>query len=403
MTIFLLMAVVLLSGCTSNDILPEGLPAPSIPSLDEISKMLPKLPFFGGEENITDNKSLSEFESTIRGDKKVNESITSKDDENLSQVVSEIKEVSEINVKPVFAQLNTSSGLWDVVFEIEFRTNIAEESGEWTITLLKSGDVVKRAKAYTSGTDDGFEGFEIKFSLSKVKEDSKYTLKIEKDVDVLQKGGSTVASYRIEKEMELSLSPSLEIADTNISCGVVEISVNHSGLLPAKINIDISFTGGEMFTKSFMVTGGGIYRVDFDSNLRSNIFDVKNGGSTIILNLEKYIRIASTPGKNASIKISSGNSIYELKLAAPNITVEREDGKLILMNGNENLPIYIDSVIEVGQKTIPVGILLCDKMEIKSSFNGRIIVVGGPNLFWDDYKERYLTKKPEIILFDGEI
>jgi|Deesub1362B_J571_1020462.scaffolds.fasta_scaffold00341_22 hypothetical protein len=329
--------------------------------------------------------------------KEVNESEKEKEREVVLQV-------SKMAIHPVYAELNKSTGRWDVVFKLEFLTNIRGEKGRWQLFLYNSEKLVDKKNIDTTEADAGIQGFKVNYAVKQVKEGEKYRIKAIKEFRFLQPGGSTAASYKIQKEIDVNFNSEVKLISSTVSCNKILYKINYTGLIPAKLSIEVKFPKKSFF-KTFRVVGGKRYDVDFDSNLNRNIFEVKNGESEIDFNLEKFLRIASTPETNAEVSLKSEKILSATKFEKPNVTVKAGTGKIMIENGNGSLPIYIDSIVlvDANAKTIPVGMLLCDRIEIESGYHGRLLVIGGPNLFWSDDKERYLTKKPEYILFDGEI
>jgi hypothetical protein len=394
--IIIIMVSILVSGCTGVEI-PLDVPfeMPSIPYLDEIVKRLPKIPFLSGEE-----EKVNETKNEVKDFKAVFEK------KNKSVKVDETEEkyapFSEIRINPIFAQQNLTSKNWDVVFEVELKTNIPEEYGEWFLSLESGDKILKRFRLYTSQKGD-FEYLNAKFSIDEAKEGSKVKLVAIREVRILQDGGGTAVSYEVRKEKEISLSSSVKFYNTTFSCPNLIMPVSFSGIVPAKISLEISMPeDNKNFVKVFRITGNESYYVDFDKTPRKSIFDVKNGNSTITLNLEKYVRIA-TPNSSAKVILSGGGAKKEISFAKPNISVERIGNNIILKNSKNSFPIYIDSISDNRGNKVVVGRILCDEMEVYFPHSGRIMVVGGANLYWDEYKERYLTKMPEYIVFTGNI
>jgi len=437
--LFLILIIpLIISGCSMPSIpdiplpdlslpLPElpnlpnlpGLPSlQSIPFLGEIAKRLPFIPH--EEEEKVNESSVSEGnESVTTHEERIDGSETEKEEKigesagvNESRKEEEIQktQISKMNVYPVYAELNRSTGIWNVVFKLQFITNIKGEEGKWQLFLYDSEGLIDKksidtVKTNVSGIDVEIEGFSVNYAVKHVKEGYKYKIKAIREVRLLQPGGSTAASYKLQKEMDVNFKSKVELLRAEVSCSNILYKINFSGLLPAKVYIEVKFSGGKTFTKTFRVVGGEEYSIDFDGNLNRGIFEVRNGESEIYLNLEKFLRIASTPESEVEIVLKSDKVLSTIKFAKPNVSVESKAGKLLIKNEKNSSPIYIDSIVLVdyNAKTIPVGTLLCDKIELDNSYHGEILVIGGPNLFWSEYKERYLTKKPEYILFRGEI
>ncbi|MBO8182998.1 MAG: hypothetical protein H0Z28_09440 [Archaeoglobus sp.] len=393
-----------------------SIPVPKLPfnpeSIPFIGDLLKKLPFFSSGEaegNVTPVN-----ESGKQGGLKANESLkpegvgkqnqTNQTNQTVpANLTKEVVKISKLIFNPLHADYNRSTGRWDVIFKLDFVTNIKEEEGSWQVFLYSDGIVDKRTLD-TVDIDDELEGFSTNYALKQVKEGENLKIKMVKEVRLLQPGGSTAASYEIEKEKEISLSSQVEVVNSKVSCGRIDFELNFSGLIPPRLTAEIKLPG-KTFSKTFRITGGESIDVNFDSNLNRDIFDVRNGKAEIHLNLEKFLRIAATPEGGGEISIKSSKVLSSLSFDKPNVTAKSESGRIILENANGSLPIYIDSIvlIEENSRSIGVGRILCDKVEVEKSYHGRILVIGGPNLFWNDYKERYQTKKPEFILFDGEI
>ncbi len=393
---------------------------PSLQSIPFVGEIVKKLPFFSHEAG-NESSGLKENESVNYVNKSVNETITEneskkiKTDENESALERikenetykksiKISKISKMRIHPVYAEFNRSTGRWNVIFQLEFLTNIGEEKGEWRLFLYNSEKLIDKRNIDTTETNGGVQGFKVNYAVKQLKEGEKYWIRAVREIELLQPGGSTAASYKIQKKIDVDFNSEVKLVRSEVSCGRVVYDINFTGLVPAKLSIEIKFPG-KSFSKTFRVVGGERYYVDFDSNLNRDIFDVRNGESEIDLNLEKYLRIASTPENNAEVVLKSDKILSTTKFERPDVSVKAEAGKIMIENGNGSLPIYIDSIVlvDANAKTIPVGRLLCDRIEIESGYHGRLLVIGGPNLFWSDYKERYLTKKPEYILFDGKI
>ncbi len=434
--ILLILPPVLISGCSSLPSPPSvslpslplsnvSIPFPSLQSIPFIGDLVKKLPFFphGNGSPLTNNESVANVNETNggkskteieiplkkRGESGINEREVEKN-ETAKPIQVPKERISRMSIHPVFAEFNRSRG-WSVIFQLEFLTNVKEEKGDWQLFLYSPERLIDKRKIDTVdvGIKNEFQGFRINYAVNHVREGEVYRIKAIREIELLQPGGSAVASYDIRKEIDVNFDSKVKFIKSEISCGEVDYSVKFTGLIPAKLSVNIRFPS-ESFSKTFRIVGGERYNINFDSNLNRSIFKVRNGESEINLNFEKYLRIASTPESDAEIVLKSDNPseiLSTIKFDRPNVSVKAEAGEIVIENRNGSLPIYIDSIVlvDANAKTIPVGRLLCNKIEIGeyNGYHGKLLVIGGPNLFWSDYRERYITKKPKYILFDGNI
>jgi|GEM_PF-1242102 hypothetical protein len=411
---------IFLSGCSA--------PSPNFPSLNDIAK---KIPFIssGDEKSNTSKNNAQNIEENRVGD---NINITtpkskasSEDSKNLEEDTVQSDEGEENTVKfepfsrlivlPDYAELNRTTGKWNVILEVLFETNLPEEFGRWELTLLnESGGVLERRLVWTAravndsdslDSSEIVERFSTKFSIKGINEGTKYKVVATGTRNVLQ-NGSVAAQYALKKEADVLIDSDVELLGIHYDCLEVEFDIRFTGLIPKKSFITVEFTGDvkKNFSKEVWLTGGEVYHVDFDSNLRGSIFNVRNGNSTIILNLEKFIRVGSTPNTEATISLENDNVIGSLKLGKLDFKVNISNGLRLIRNSTTTLPIYIDSVVFAGKETkiIPIGQILCRELTLTPTIpESKVIIIGGPNLYWDDGVKRYLTKKPDYILFEG--
>lgn len=406
----------LISGCSMPSLpsLPS-IPSPPLPelplnpeSIPFVGDLLKKLPFFSTESEDS-APNVSEWKSKeLNESRKPEANVTAESSQptfrvnQTNETASELGRLSELTVSPVYAEYNRSTGRWNVVFELKFVTNVKEEEGRWDV-FLYSDKLIDKRTLETMSIGRDFKGFSTKYAVKRLREGQELRIRMEKEVSLIQPGGSTSASYRLEKEKELNIASEVEVKGYETSCAGVDYLLNFSGLIPARLTIDVKLPG-KTFSKSFRIVGGESLNVDHDSNLNRDIFEVRNGVTEIHLDLEKFIRIAAIPGEG-EIVLKSSKVLSSITFKHPKVSAKVEGGRIVLENANGSLPIYIDSIVLVDEnfRSIGVGRILCERLWIEKSYHGRILVVGGPNLFWNDYKERYQTKKPELILFDGEI
>jgi hypothetical protein len=395
----IILIPLLISGCSipsSLPSMPENFNPESIPFLGDLIK---KIPFFSSESQGNEIASLNKTDGrpTL---KTTNESITDNRTEGQINQTKKPEKISKLTVSPVYAEYDRSSNTWNLVFKLEFLTNVEEEDGRWQINLYSNKLLDKRSlDTITMGSQ--LKGFSTKYAIKRVKEGTKLKIKMEREIRVLQPSGSTAASYKLQKELDINLGSEIEVLDSKVSCGRVDYLINFSGLIPAKLTVEIKLE--KKFSKTFRIGGGESLDVNFDSKLSRNIFKFQNGLAEIHLNLEKFLRIAGSPENGGVILLKSKKILATISFDKPNVMARSEAGKIVLQNSG--LPIYIDSVVLVNEnsRSIAVGRILCDIIEIEENYKGRILVIGGPNLFWNEIKERYQTKKPEYIVYDGNI